>query len=158
MKSVDNISSESSQLTWDWHRLGQMTPQLLYALMAFRESVFVVEQKCIYQELDGLDMDALHLLGRDANHIIACLRILPPSANPARVQIGRVAVAQDRRNGGLARVMMQMAIDRVHQEQPSATIFLNAQTYLQGFYQSLGFRLCGNEFLEDGIPHVPMEL
>ena len=158
MKTVGNIGSESSELSWDWYRLEAMTPHLLYALMAFRESVFVVEQKCIYQELDGLDTDALHLVGCDAGSIVACLRILPPAENSNMVQIGRVAVAQDRRYGGVARAMMQIAIDRIRREQPSVTIFLNAQSYLQDFYRSLGFRLCGDEFMEDGIPHVPMGL
>ena len=148
----------SGKLDWQWHQLAEMKPVLLYDLMAFRESVFVVEQNCIYQELDGLDKTAMHLLAVDAAGVVACLRVLPPVMQAKRVQIGRVAVARQWRNRGVAGSMMRMAIEQVQSKYPSADIFLNAQTYLQPFYESLGFQVCGDEFLEDGIPHIPMQI
>lgn len=147
----------SSGLNWKWRTLEEMRPDLLYDLMAFRESVFVVEQNCVYQEMDGLDKTAMHLFALDAREIVACLRVLPPTTSNSRVQIGRVAVARGWRNRGLGASMMRKAIDKVQSEYPASAVFLNAQTYLQPFYESLGFTVCGDEFLEDGIPHIPME-
>jgi ElaA protein len=118
----------------------------------------VVEQSCIYQELDGLDKMAEHLLAIQNEEVVACLRLLPPGERGARVRIGRVAVSSAWRKRGMARLMMQKAIEEARCNYPSSGISLNAQTYLQGFYRSLGFRLSGDEFLEDGIPHVLMEL
>jgi ElaA protein len=162
MKSVSrngvNNDAWDSQLHWHWYRLEEMPARLLYELMAFRESVFVVEQACIYQELDGLDIDAIHLVGTAAGRVVACLRLLPPTENRSSAQIGRVAVAAGQRNSGIGRVMMHKAIERAETDFLSSRLFLNAQTYLKTFYESLGFSPCGEEFLEDGIPHVPMAL
>ncbi len=145
-------------LQWYWFSLEQMEPVLLYDMLAFREAIFVVEQSCIYQELDGLDKFAQHLLAIQNKAVVACLRVLPPLGQETRVRIGRVAVSPHLRKQGMASVMMQKAIDRVRADYPSCGVFLNAQTYLQTFYESLGFQLCGFEFLEDGIPHVPMQM
>jgi ElaA protein len=127
-------------------------------MLALREAIFVGEQSCIYQELDGLDKMAEHLLAIQNEEVVACLRLLPPGEREARVRIGRVAVSSAWRNRGMARLMMQKAIEEARCNYPSSGICLNAQTYLQGFYKSLGFQLSGDEFLEDGIPHVPMQL
>lgn len=158
MENVKTNDIEFTGLVWAWHRLAEMKPGLLYDLLAFRESIFVVEQNCIYQELDGLDKTAKHLLALDTQNVVACLRVLPPVAHDAPVRIGRVAVAKKWRNKGLAGLMMQKAIDQVRSDYPSSGVFLNAQTYLQVFYESLGFQVCGDEFLEDGIPHLPMQM
>lgn len=141
-----------------WYRLENMEPVLLYDLLALREAVFVVEQSCIYQELDGLDKIAKHLLVTQDEIIVACLRVLPPGGDSSRARIGRVAVSSGWRKQGLARVMVQSAIDKIQLDFPSCDIYLDAQTYLQAFYVSLGFRVCGDEFLEDGIPHIPMQI
>lgn len=158
MKSVKQTVPVIPDLQWCWYRLADMQPALLYDMLAFREAIFVVEQACIYQELDGLDKTALHLLAMHNGTVVACLRLLPPCNADTSVRVGRVAVGAGWRQHGIARIMMQRALDKVRVDYPSNACFLNAQTYLQGFYQSLGFRLCGDEFLEDGIPHVPMQL
>lgn len=157
MKSAKRQESVFPNLRWCWLRLEQMEPVLLYDMLALREAIFVVEQSCIYQELDGLDKIAEHLLAMQNGEVIACLRLLPPAGGEPCVRIGRVAVSSDWRKRGMARLMMQKAIEKAL-DYPSSGICLNAQTYLQGFYGSLGFRLGGDEFLEDGIPHVPMQL
>jgi len=158
MKSVKQKVPGYPDLRWCWYRLEQMKPVLLYDLLALREAVFVVEQSCVYHELDGLDKTAEHLLMIQEEAVIACLRVLPPNDKEARVRIGRVAVAPVWRNRGLARFMVQHAIDKIRRDYPSRGIYLDAQTYLQAFYSSLGFKPCGDEFLEDGIPHVPMHM
>lgn len=163
--SVDIFETTSSQevpghpgLEWRWHSLEGMQPGLLYDLLAMREAIFVVEQACIYHELDGMDKVAAHLVVTSSGAVVACLRVLPPGARGQSARIGRVAVSPGWRKKGLARWMVTRAIERIRQNDPAAGIRLDAQTYLQAFYLSLGFRVCGDEFLEDGIPHLPMRL
>jgi ElaA protein len=158
MKSAKQKEPVFPNLRWCWLELEQMEPVLLYDMLALREAIFVVEQSCIYLELDGLDKTAEHLLAIQNEEVVACLRLLPPGKRETPVRIGRVAVSVDWRKRGMARLMMQKAIEKARCSYSSSVICLDAQTYLQGFYKSLGFRLSGDEFLEDGIPHVPMQL
>jgi len=145
-------------LTGCWYRLEDMRPGQLYDLLALREAIFVVEQACIYHELDGLDKRAEHLVVSRDGVVVACLRVLPPGSRGKRARIGRVAVAPDWRYKGLARWMVSRAIDRIRRDGRDSGIRLDAQTYLRDFYMSLGFEVCGDEFLEDGIPHLPMQM
>jgi ElaA protein len=145
-------------LTWRWYSLRNMRPDLLYDLLALREAIFVVEQACVYHELDGLDKLAEHLVVSCGGTVVACLRVLPPGSKGERARIGRVAVSPDWRQKGLARWMVTLAVECLRRKDPTSGIRLDAQTYLQGFYESLGFEACGHEYLEDGIPHVPMRM
>ena len=158
MENVPEKFAGHEAVEWHWLGMTDMQPELLYDLLAFRESVFVVEQACVYQELDGRDKTALHYLGLSDARVIACLRLLPPTPGETRARIGRVAVAADWRKLGLAAKMVRQAVKKARSEYPEAGVFLDAQCYLQAFYESLGFKVCGKEFLEDGIPHIPMEL
>jgi ElaA protein len=158
MKSAKQSVPQYPDLQSCWYRLGDMTPVLLYDMLALREAIFVVEQTCIYQELDGLDKNAQHLLVTDGDTVVACLRLLPPGARKTTSRIGRVAVSPAWRKQGLARWMVQNAIEKSRLDYPSNGIYLDAQTYLRGFYTSLGFQVCGDEFIEDGIPHIPMQM
>lgn len=158
MKSAKQKVKGHPDLQANWYRLDDMNPVLLYDLLALREAIFVVEQSCVYQELDGLDKIADHLLMTQDENVVACLRVLPPGGIRSQVRIGRVAVSSDRRKQGLGRLMVQSAIDKICLDYPSSGIYLDAQTYLQTFYLSLGFRICGEEFLEDGVPHIPMQI
>ena len=157
MKSAKHKEPAITDLRWRWLKLEEMEPVLLYDLLAMREAIFVVEQTCIYQELDGLDKKAEHLLAMDRGQVVACLRLLPPEGEELRVRIGRVAVTTAGRKRGMATLMMKKTIERAQSHYPSSGICLNAQTYLQGFYRSLGFQVIGDEYLEDGIPHLPMQ-
>lgn len=131
---------------------------MLYDMLALRQAIFVVEQSCAYQDQDGLDKAALHLLVFQRETVVAGLRLLPPGNSDLRVRIGRVAVSSRWRRQGVARALMSLAIDKVRQDYASHGIYVSAQTYLQAFYQSCGFEVCGAAFLEDGIPHRPMEM
>jgi ElaA protein len=157
MKNVNQPDRENPELQWCWYRLEEMDPVLLYDMLALREAIFVVEQTCIYHELDGRDKCAHHLIAKQNDEIVAGLRILPPEGSETRLRIGRVAVSMGWRKRGLARLMMHRALEKAGQDYPSCMVCLDAQTYLQGFYETLGFRTCGDEFLEDGIPHIPMQ-
>jgi ElaA protein len=126
----------------------------LYALLRLRVDVFVVEQHCAYPELDGRDAEpgATHLwLTADGDATpLACLRILAEPDGAAR--IGRVAVAAPARGAGIARRLLDAALSRIG----NRSCVLDAQANLVDFYRSLGFEVTGPEYLEDGIPHMPM--
>jgi ElaA protein len=123
-----------------------------YLLWQLRESVFVVEQQCPYRELDGRDLEpgTRHLWVERDGAPVAYLRILDDGA---QARIGRVVVARSHRGQGLARVLMEEALALLG-DRPSR---LDAQSYLVDWYTGLGYAPAGPEFLDDGIPHVPME-
>lgn len=135
--------------------MGGFSAHELYELLKLRVDVFVVEQNCAYPELDGKDADAIHLMLKDGGEIIAAARIFPPHDDvPAK--IGRVVVSPRHRGKRLGDSLMREAIRFCHEQFPGTPIFLSAQSHLQGFYGSLGFRPVSDEYLEDGIPHVDM--
>jgi len=123
-----------------------------YRLWQLRESVFVVEQDCPYLELDGRDVDpgTLHVWVADEDVPVGYLRILEDPDGPARV--GRVLVAASARGRGIAGTLMQRALVEIG-TRPSV---LDAQSYLADWYRRFGYQQDGQEFLEDGIPHIPM--
>ena len=135
--------------------MGGFSAHELYALLKLRVDVFVVEQNCAYAELDGKDSDAIHLMLKDGGEIIAAARIFPPHDEiPAK--IGRVVVSPHHRGRRLGGSLMHEAIHFCHARFPGTPIFLSAQSHLQGFYGSLGFKPVSDEYLEDSIPHVDM--
>ncbi|MCW2946942.1 MAG: family acetyltransferase [Actinoallomurus sp.] len=131
---------------------GELDVHTLYALLKLRVDVFVVEQACAYPELDGRDAEpgTRHVwLAGDSSAPAAYLRILD---DPGGARIGRVVTAPHARGGGLAGRLMQAALRVVGDR----TTRLDAQTQAAGFYTGYGFAADGPEFVEDGIPHVPM--
>ena len=137
-------------------RFDELGPRTLYALLRLREEVFVVEQRCPYQDLDGRDTepDTRHVWvvdgGSGDGPPLAYLRIVAEPGGAAR--IGRVCVAHSGRGAGLAGKLMRDALELIG---PHPCV-LDAQAHLTAFYQGLGFTPSGAEFVEDGIPHVPM--
>jgi ElaA protein len=130
----------------------ELSPRTLYDLLRLRVDVFVVEQNCPYPELDGRDTEpgTRHVWLAEGDPPLAYLRVLDEPGGPAR--IGRVCVATTARGSGLAGRLMRATLDLLG---PRPTV-LDAQTYLAGFYGGLGYVPTGPEFVEDGIPHVPM--
>ncbi|WGE31922.1 GNAT family N-acetyltransferase [Actinobacillus genomosp. 2] len=125
----------------------------LFEIYKLRTEVFVVEQNCPYQEVDNLDLIATHLFAKNCENLTAYARIIP---NQDYVQIGRVLVAKEYRGSGLARELMLQAVEIASSyDQP---IKIQAQAYLQSFYESLGFIAISDIYLEDGIPHLDMQL
>jgi ElaA protein len=132
----------------------QLDPATIYALLRLRIDVFVVEQACPWQDLDGRDLDpsTRHLWLAPAGHPadpLGCLRLL---REPDGWRIGRVCVTRSARGRGLASILMRAAMDEIG-GQPCV---LDAQSYLSEFYALFGFEVVGDEFVEDGIPHLPM--
>ena len=143
-------------MDWFVKHWDELTRDELYDLLAVRTAVFVVEQRCPYQEADGLDRRSWHVFARDGGGTIqACLRILEPENGTT--QIGRVLTVN--RGTGLGRALMERSIRAAWEKTDARRIRLEAQSYAQGFYEKLGFRRTeAPEFLEDGIPHVEMVL
>lgn len=135
--------------------MGGFSAHELYALLKLRVDVFVVEQNCPYPELDGKDDQALHLMLKRGEEIIAAARIFPPH-DDVPTKIGRVVVSPDHRGERLGEALMQEALTACKERFPGAPMFLSAQSHLQKFYGSFGFKLVSDEYLEDGIPHVDM--
>lgn len=130
----------------------------LYEIMALRQEVFVVEQNCPYLDADGKDPKGWHLLGLNTeNQIIAYARLLPKEVSyPDYPSIGRIATAANARGTGAGRALVQEALLECHRLFGNESIKIGAQLYLLKFYQSFGFESVGEEYLEDGIPHIEM--
>ena len=134
----------------------QLAVQELYDILALRVSVFVVEQSCPYQELDGHDKDAYHVWLYDESGIQAYLRVLDKGVTMDEVAIGRVVTRQ--RRIGLGTTILNIGIEVAKEKYAAKKIMLEAQVYAKRLYEKAGFHQIGEEFLEDGIPHIPMLL
>ena len=135
-----------------------LSPDRLYEILKLRSEVFVVEQKCAYQDLDNKDEKALHLVGEENNKIIAYTRIFRKGDFFKNSSIGRVLVKKEYRNKDYGRKIMISSIEKLKKEPKEEKIELSAQKYLLKFYSELGFEKIGEEYLEDNIPHVKMIL
>lgn len=147
---------------WKLAEFAALSTADLYALLALRQAVFVVEQRCPYADADGLDPRAAHLycVDGEAAHggprVIACARLFAPGVQAREAVIGRVVTAPEVRRSGMGRALMARAIDAVEQRHGPTPIRIGAQKYLERFYSSFGFARDGEDYLEDGIPHLPM--
>ena len=139
-----------------WARLESLTAQELHAVLAARESVFVVEQRCAYQEAEALDAHAWHLRVFQAGALAAYARVVDPGYKYPQPSIGRVLTIPAFRGQGVGRALMQEAMRFTALHHPHADIQISAQAYLRGFYASLGFEAVGEGYEEDGIPHLGM--
>ena len=142
---------------WHFSTYDELSRNDLYALLRLRVAVFVVEQDCIYQDLDNKDQNAIHLLGKaDSGSLIAYARIITSLNEVPYVYIGRVVVDPKERHQKWGSVLMQKAIAHCIEQFPQKTIKISAQKHLQDFYSSLGFEFKGEDYLEDNIPHCAM--
>ena len=132
----------------------ELSKEELYAIVKTRIAVFVVEQNCPYQEIDDTDKEALHVFIQEGEKIEAYLRLFPKEEGV--VQMGRVLAVPH--GEGLGRMIVEEAIRVTRERKDIRQIYIEAQTYATGFYEKFGFRICSDEFLEDGIPHVGMVL
>jgi ElaA protein len=146
------------EIATQWRRFDELTAGELYELLRFRQSIFVVEQRSPYPDLDGLDENAWHLSGRVEDELAGYLRLLATADPAPLVRIGRVAISSPLRGRGLGRTLMEHAL-RLHREEYAAHgAVLSAQLHLVPFYRAFGFVATGRPYDEFGVLHVEMRL
>ena len=143
-------------MEWKIKKFEELTVFELYEILKAREEVFIVEQNCIYHDIDSNDQDSYHLFLEDEGQIISYLRILPRGVKYDEVSIGRVLTKISHRRKGYGEVLVQKAIDFVEEALGEKEIRISAQSYLRGFYGDLGFKVVSDVYLEDGIDHYEM--
>jgi ElaA protein len=134
----------------------ELTTSELYEILQLRSEVFVVEQDCVYQDLDGKDQKALHVIGIKEGEIIAYTRLFNSGQYFDTPSIGRVVVKDTERKYGYGHHLIKTSIQAIVDNYSESKITISAQTYLKKFYESHGFIKVGEEYLEDGIPHIKM--
>lgn len=150
---------EDNELTWHCKHFTQLTAGEIYDILQLRSEVFVVEQQCIFLDIDGVDKISYHLFGYRNGQLVACCRLIGKDISyENRTSIGRVANSLAVRGSGVGRVMLNKAIDKCRELFGDTTIKIGAQLYLKNWYGSFGFISCDDVYLEDGIEHVHMEL
>ncbi len=146
------------EILWKIKHFDELTVTELYDLLRLREQVFIIEQDCIYPDLDNKDQKAIHILGESNGKIVAYSRIFKSGDYFETASIGRVVTDKSYRNLKIGHLLMQKSITEVKNQFNEDFITISAQCYLLGFYGSLGFEPVGEEYLEDGIPHKKMTM
>ena len=143
-------------MRWQWCSFSELSAAEVYAVLAARSEVFVLEQNCVYRDMDGLDRQAQHLIAWDAAALAGYLRILTPGLKFRERSIGRVLTALPYRRSGIGRELMARALQRLDAEHPGEPLRIGAQARLEAFYASFGFVRASDVYLEDAIPHIEM--
>lgn len=141
---------------WNIKSFEALSVAELYSVLQLRSEVFVVEQNCVYQDIDGKDVKALHLFGEYEGEIVAYARLFKPNDYFENASIGRVVVSQKYRDQKWGFELMQKAIKAIETHYNETKITISAQLYLQKFYESLGFVKTSDVYLEDDIEHIEM--
>lgn len=149
---------EQPVITWTYKSFEELSKLELYTILGLRSEVFIIEQHCNYQDIDGKDLKSNHLMAWHGEHLAAYTRILPPGVSFQEASIGRVLTSAKYRGLGLGIELMQKSIEKVYSSYGKQPIKIGAQLYLKQFYEELGFVKCSAEYLEDEIPHIKMLL
>lgn len=159
-KSHQAKASNPSNIRWVIKAFEELTVHELYELARLRAAVFVLEQSCFYEDLDGKDFQSTHILGYDnkTKELAIYARIVPPGISFVEPSIGRVITAPTHRSTGLGYVLMEKSIAIAKSFYPNQSIRIGAQAHLERFYSNLGFRTDSDVYDEDGIPHIEMIL
>ena len=143
-------------MNWTIKKFDELSLDELYKILQLRTEVFIVEQNCVYNDPDGKDQSAWHLMAIEEGKLVAYTRILPPGVSHSDPAIGRVVTSSSKRRSGLGRELMRRSIEACEKLFGKTSITLSAQVYLRSFYESLGFIVVGEEYLDDGILHIKM--
>ena len=143
---------------WKTKRFEALSLEELYGILQLRSEVFVVEQNCVYQDIDNKDQKAVHLMGEYEGKMVAYARLFKPNDYFEKASIGRVIVKPDYRHLKLGHELMREAIQAVMISFGESQITISAQLYLQRFYESHGFVVTSEVYLEDDIPHIEMKI
>ena len=148
----------TENLSWEWKSFIDLHRDDLYEILKFRQEIFVVEQKSWYLDVDGLDQVSLHLLVRNKENLIGYLRLTAPGKKYIETSIGRVSIHIAHRGEGLGNQLLTMGIEKGKEVYGSGSFRISAQEYLISYYEKHGFKVQGNPYDEDGIPHIEMLL
>ena len=146
-------------IRWEIKFFNDLSPEQLYKILQLRNEIFVVEQKCIYQDADNKDQPAFHLMGTNENdELVAYSRILPEGISYNEASIGRIVTSRNVRQTGIGKQLMLESIRQLYHLFGKIPIRISAQLYLEKFYCSFSFQTCSEVYLEDEIPHIEMLL
>lgn len=140
-------------MEWKLKKFDDLTSDELYGILKLRSEVFVVEQECVYQDLDDKDQLSYHLFLENDGETVAVSRIIPENVSYEEMSIGRVVVKENFRGHGLSKIMMKKAIDFIVDDLGKSEIRLSGQAYLVDFYENLGFKKVSDVYMEDNIEH-----
>ena len=140
-------------MIWEVKEWAELSTNEVENIFSLRSEVFVVEQDCVYQDIDGKDQKAKHVLGKKENDIVAYARIFKPGDYFKEASFGRAVVKKTERGKGVGDELVINCLENIKEEED---IKISAQSYLKGFYSNHCFKAEGNEYLEDGIPHTAM--
>lgn len=148
---------EEATLTWKTKSFNTLSLDELYKILQLRQAVFILEQACVYSDLDNKDQKSFHLMGWQGNTLAAYTRLIPPGISYAdAASIGRVIVAGNFRGSGIGEELMLRSIDETEALFGRGTIKIGAQQHLRGFYNRLGFEQSSDPYMDAGILHIEM--
>ena len=151
-----SLNSENLDLQSFWKSFDELSKLELYEVLSFRQSIFVVEQKSWYQDLDGLDKISDHLLLKKDEQLVGYLRLTPPGIKYKTPSIGRIAVIENLRGLSIGSRLVDEGLKRSLENYMTDKSTISAQEYLIKFYEGHGFKVNGEVYDEDGIPHIQM--
>ncbi len=143
-------------LSWTLKKFEDLSPYELYAILRLRSEVFVVEQNCVFLDMDDKDQQCYHLLGWQSDLLTAYTRLVPPGISYEQPSIGRVVTSPAARGSGIGKLLIEKSIGETIKLFGKSPIRIGAQLYLKRFYESFGFVQVGDIYDEDGIDHIKM--
>lgn len=143
-------------IAWQLKNFNSLTLHELYAILRLRTEVFVVEQTCIFQDMDNKDQLSYHVMGWENDTLVAYTRLVPPGISYPQPSIGRVVTSRVARGSGIGKLLMKKSIEQSIVLYGKTPIRLGAQLHLKKFYESMGFKQTGDVYDEDGIAHIEM--
>ena len=143
-------------IKWTVKKFDELSVHELYSILRLRSEVFVVEQACVFQDMDNKDQSSYHLMGHEDEHLVAYTRLIPPGVSYSYASIGRVITSQSARGTGIGKQLMETSINKAQQLFGNVPIKIGAQLYLKDFYHSFGFEQSSDIYDEDGIDHIEM--
>ena len=148
----------TNKFNFIWRNFNSISKDELYDVLSLRQRVFIIEQDCLYEDLDYSDQDANHLLLYKDNKLIGYSRVFSPGIKYDAASIGRIVTDLDYRGKGYGKIITQESIQFLKNNFPESDITISAQYRLVDFYENLGFETEGNVYLEDDIEHIKMTL
>lgn len=144
------------QLNWRLKAFVELSNYELYEVLKLRSKVFVVEQNCVFLDMDDKDTKCLHLMGFADSALVAYSRLVPAGVSYKEMSIGRVVTDPDYRAKGMGMELMELSVEKAIESYGEGPIRIGAQLYLKAFYERFGFNINSAEYIEDGIPHIEM--